>query len=343
MRFKNRLFSTIVVLTFTFLAIGPISATYAEEPTAEQEILDVVHAYLKTMEQSYFGEFEAIDANIVTDDAILNQINGQNRYVGNRQKVYTIESASIGFTTKDMHVFDGQAKLLVNLKLDQQLRKDDALFPFVMNENFALELREVDDAWQIHRVLPQKGAGNDTFADFQHHLAIEDELVALSPAERAEQVIIDFAGIDYAKEDTNDTPSIPKDITVMWNNTMLTFPDQQPIIRNDRVLVPIRPLVEKLEGYGIVEMRPVPYTFSVLPLPNPNSPENVNKKSFTFTIGDDAYAYTDPALNISENRALPARLEVINGRTMLPVRTIGEAFGHVSWEETTRSVHITTS
>ncbi|MBO5733799.1 MAG: copper amine oxidase N-terminal domain-containing protein [Clostridia bacterium] len=111
------------------------------------------------------------------------------------------------------------------------------------------------------------------------------------------------------------------------------YPDSDPIIKNDRTIVPIRAVAEKL-GYEVswdASTRTVTIVSGL--------------DTLTIKIGQK---YMDlntkvPGKNYSERSrlTLEAPAEIINDRTYLPLRAIGEALGcDVDWDGANRTVII---
>ena len=110
----------------------------------------------------------------------------------------------------------------------------------------------------------------------------------------------------------------------------VSFPlDSPPIIQNGRTLVPIRAIVESLGG--TVAWNEVEKKVTV-------SLEGMNIELWlgkNTAKANGVNVRIDPA----NSKVVP---EIINGRTMLPLRFISEGFGcFVSWTEATRTISIT--
>lgn len=112
-----------------------------------------------------------------------------------------------------------------------------------------------------------------------------------------------------------------KDVTVKVNGFKVNFPDQQPVIQNDRTLVPVRFVAESL-GYAV----------------DWNSEEHtavIDSGRIIFYIG------TNQAIVDGERMLLDVKSVLINNRTMVPLRIIAETLGcTVDWFECNRTVLI---
>lgn len=116
-----------------------------------------------------------------------------------------------------------------------------------------------------------------------------------------------------------------KPISVVLDGRTLAFQDQNPTIHNDRTLVPFRGV---LEAMGVTvdwigETRTV-------------TAEKGNIK-VTLTIDEPVMYKNGQAISLD----VPA--QIINSRTMVPVRAVSESFdAKVEWNSTTRAVVIST-
>ena len=111
------------------------------------------------------------------------------------------------------------------------------------------------------------------------------------------------------------------DVTVMVEGTEVVFPDQQPIIKNDRTLVPVRFIAESL-GYD-VEWDPKDHTAVI------------DDGHIIFYIG------TNQAIIDGTQTELDVASELIGDRTMVPLRVVAETLGcTVDWFDTNNTVLI---
>lgn len=114
----------------------------------------------------------------------------------------------------------------------------------------------------------------------------------------------------------------PTPITVNVGGNKVTF-DQNPVVKESRTLVPLRAIFEALGA--TVDW-------------------NQDTMTVTSTLGDITVSLTigSNILTVNgEEKALDVPAEVLNGRTLVPVRAISEAFNcHVGWDGNTRTVTI---
>ena len=123
------------------------------------------------------------------------------------------------------------------------------------------------------------------------------------------------------------------DIAVKINNEAVIF-DQKPIIENDRTLVPIRAIAEKM-------LFDVDYEHSTqkITLKNFNTVLTlyVNQNSISKELIHASQTYIDKTKTISLD--VPAK--IIEGRTYVPLRAISELFGAtVDWDNSTHTANI---
>ena len=116
------------------------------------------------------------------------------------------------------------------------------------------------------------------------------------------------------------------EISVLVDSNKIDF-DQNPIIVEGRTLVPLRAIFEALDAY--VKWDGATQTV-------------VAKKwmtTITLQIGSNRIYKTTPSSANYFDIDVPAQL--VNSRTLVPVRAISEALGaHVGWDETTKTVSI---
>lgn len=114
----------------------------------------------------------------------------------------------------------------------------------------------------------------------------------------------------------------PNEINVLLNGEKVEF-DQSPIIQNGRTLVPIRAVVEKMGGS--VEWEELTRT-TVL---------KFGANTVELKI-DSTVAYLN-----EQKKMLDAAPQIINGRTLMPIRFVAESFGfYVDWNVASQSVII---
>lgn len=139
---------------------------------------------------------------------------------------------------------------------------------------------------------------------------------------------------------------VSENYSVVLNGQKLEF-DQPPIMVNDRILVPLRKICEELNADVYYDDDGADYDYewcvisvvkndTILQIENMNSYTNNNWYFKKGTIQDhtsdnESYEYITMDIN-------PI---IINGRTLVPVRTLTESFGaEVSWDETSNTVSI---
>ena len=125
--------------------------------------------------------------------------------------------------------------------------------------------------------------------------------------------------------------SAEETVKVVVNGSMVFF-DQPPVIIDGRTLVPVRAVAEKLGAF--VSWNGETQTVSV----------SLDQIGVALAVGNKNMAVT----NLGTNQlAYVAELDVppqnINGRTLLPIRPVVEAFGcSVAWDGATSTVLIYT-
>ena len=113
-------------------------------------------------------------------------------------------------------------------------------------------------------------------------------------------------------------------IKVVVDGKEIIFTDQAPIIKNDRTMIPLRGVLETM-GIDIVW--------------------NAEEQSITAERGDSyaLFKIGETTLKTAEGEiTLDVAPEIINDRTMIPLRAVTESFGaEVTWDADTKTVTIT--
>ncbi len=124
--------------------------------------------------------------------------------------------------------------------------------------------------------------------------------------------------------------------TVTIDGSQVTFADQQPIIKDDRTLVPAR---------GVFEAMGAKVTWHE----KERRVQIDSRDNFTrvyLTIDSDnmeIYKFKDIFSSDREDKTLDVAAQIINDRTMIPLRAVSDAFGcDVQWDGDARAVTITT-
>ena len=129
-----------------------------------------------------------------------------------------------------------------------------------------------------------------------------------------------------AEETTTEETTTEETVSVVVNGETVAFEDQAPVIKNDRTLVPLR---------GVLEAMGVQVEWSA------------EDQSVTATRGTDAAYFTvgsTELMTADGTVELDVAPEIINDRTMIPLRAVAEAFGaEVAWDDATKTVTITDS
>ena len=122
----------------------------------------------------------------------------------------------------------------------------------------------------------------------------------------------------------NNNEVAPNEVSVKINGNVLMFPDQKPIIKNDRTLVPLRAIFEALGA--TVDW-------------------DNDTRTVTSVRGDIkiSLAIDSDRLYVNGNeRIIDIPAQIVNDRTMVPIRAIAESFDCVvDWEQNTKTVIIT--
>ncbi|OQB15289.1 MAG: hypothetical protein BWY15_00660 [Firmicutes bacterium ADurb.Bin193] len=125
------------------------------------------------------------------------------------------------------------------------------------------------------------------------------------------------------------------DIPVYINGEKLVF-DVQPQMINDRVMVPMRFIFEKLGA--TVHYEESTQTITAM------SKTKEDKMIFIFIQIDNTFAFVNnPEVSgTSQTYTLDSPPVLVDGRTLVPVRFVSESFGcKVDWNDKEQAVYIT--
>ena len=121
----------------------------------------------------------------------------------------------------------------------------------------------------------------------------------------------------------NGTVSLENPIKVLLNGKQIEF-DQPPIIQDGRTLVPLRAIFEAMEATVLWDNETKTVTSIKL------------DTIIVLKIGDNILKKNKDEIELD----VPA--QIVNGRTLVPVRAIAESFGSdVGWDGATKTVIIT--
>lgn len=131
--------------------------------------------------------------------------------------------------------------------------------------------------------------------------------------------------IDGTKTGNENISKLPGEITVFVDGRQVNFPDAKPYIKNGRTLVPVRFVSEEMGAKVTWDNR------------NREVLIEKNGKKILLKIASKN-VYVNGVKKVID---VPAELK--NGRTMVPLRFINEAFGaNVYWDDEEKKVIITT-
>jgi len=134
-------------------------------------------------------------------------------------------------------------------------------------------------------------------------------------------IIIPFNGA-YAQAQTND----PLPVSVTVNGQLVLFPDQRPIMVENRVLVPVR---------GVFEMMGFEITWD-----EPNRIARLERSDVLIIIPADLSSFVVNTTIVTPT--VPQR--IVNNRLMLPLRYVAEAAsGTAEWDAVNRVAMISTT
>ena len=115
------------------------------------------------------------------------------------------------------------------------------------------------------------------------------------------------------------TGGVPGQVNVMFNGEMVRFPDQRPVLKDGRTMVPVRAVMESM-GAQVDYDASLKAVIIIL-----------NGATTTFTVGSSAYSVTKDG-EVTRG-TMDCACYNLNGRVMVPIRFLAEASGYtVCWD-----------
>ena len=109
---------------------------------------------------------------------------------------------------------------------------------------------------------------------------------------------------------------VPRVVEVVINGKEIEFPNQKPVVKEGRTLVPVRVISENLDT-------------EVEWIPSDTVKPTRNEKVITLTIGEK-----EVLVEGKESIELDVPAEIVNDRTMIPLRAVAEIFDmNVEWSQ----------
>lgn len=116
--------------------------------------------------------------------------------------------------------------------------------------------------------------------------------------------------------------------TIEVDGVVVEF-DQYPVTKNDRLLVPVRAVFEKM-GYEVSWDEATKTAFAVKG--EDSMSVQIGNKTINYSVAGEVGSYEGDVASV-----------VLNGRTLIPLRAVVEVSGGiVEWDETTNTAHIQT-
>lgn len=243
--------------------------------------------------------------------------------------IYTIpaEDAIIdyGFEVKASisYAYLGERKYTENGEFKiEKMRLDDKYTPDVIAE--MRSTRTVNN--ELENILTAEYVEDWLYGDDEPDTDISDKPIEEPVEEPDEQPgeLPEDDNPELPPEDIADKTDETEDIKISLDDKELDFDSQQPLIENDRVLVPMRKIFEELGAE--IEW-------------------DEETQTVTATIGDTVITLQIGKNEITKNGVtteIDTETQLVNDRTLVPLRAVSESFGNtVTWNAETKTVEIT--
>ena len=162
-------------------------------------------------------------------------------------------------------------------------------------------------------------SGLGAHEDFSYECGVNDGR-CYGYTEGYEAGYFDTVGRSFLEDlDIASRGGVPGSVNVMFNGDMVQFPDQRPVVRDDRTMVPVRAVMESMGAQ--VDYEAADKTVVI----------TLNGAMTVFTVGSNAYSVTRDG-QVTKG-TMDCACFNLNGRVMVPIRFLAEASGYtVVWD-----------
>lgn len=338
MKAMKRIWAFALIFTLC-LTMGAAPLLANDDQTKASSYEQVLENANKSVVAAYKGEKGMVGNNVFAQDDLYQMFLARNNVLLKDQLTHNAVIEKDAFQMLDVNFFaKDSVKVLAKRTIEGYLNGEKTeANAFYTSNTEGYVLTKKGGKWLITRVIDDTYGANPNLESFKKDFHSKDPLSLASLKGLSKTDLIkDFSGVDYLKKTTN--PKAPGEITIYWNNQNVNFPDAKPYIKNGVTYAPARSLLTAAKGYDVVvqQDRP-PFVVTIQKVPN------IAEGDFSaiFTVGKKSYIFIDEKHPDGKTLHLRQAVKIVDGRLMLPVRTIGEFFGNVSWDGEKQAVVIT--
>lgn len=297
-----------------------------EEKTNIQKLINEVNV---SVINAYFARYIPLNKALFTSNELYEDLNAKNEYISLVQHGKTITKNKTSYTILKSEVIDDYAKIILSRNINITINNKDS----DGKNTEAYLLKKVDDTWKLENIfINWTGEPSNAYKAFENSTALSSFSYGKLPlktttglnfkeeVKKLKKLNPALAKLDRPKE-VKKAPEVP--ISVIINGKNLDFSDQKPILENNRILVPLRHISENLKAKVIWRASDKSITIK--------DNDNIS----VFVISEKSYTKNGKKFSLD---VPPMATE--KGRTLVPLRVIGELFGEVDWNQKTKTATI---
>lgn len=275
------------------------------------------------------AEFPAVD--VATECSYQNRQYGSKEDVGadaiTMNQMVLSETEAEGFATDAEFVFSAEGKM--------QFADKETMI--VENESVKAECT-VEDGSLVVKILEANAEKQETIVLPQYQLDAENGRLP----EGVYGLFADYRSSDYAVEQTKVVENFVDASHLVTNTTSwkITIPVGEDYILSGTEKIEVdAPAYLSKTGYTMLPVRAVANAFGMHPK---NVHWDAESKTVTLLYGEKIIQMTAGEKKININgteKATSASVEIVSGRTFLPMRDLGNAFGatDITWDAATKT------
>lgn len=326
---NKKIISTALCLGLTMSAIPMYEMAHPQVAQAAQNDREVFAELINELNasvfESYFGVYRPLNGKIFTNPNLLADMNAKDEYIALNQKGKKIVNKKTGFEIQDVKISGNYARVIakriINITINGRVSNGENTEGYLM--------RKANGEWRIENVFINWNGTSDAFKNFKKTNNFSLFLYDKVPLETT-------TGINFRNEvkklkkepiAPNPAPTPQRKIAVVINGKPLDTKGQPPVLENNRTLVPLRSISESL---------------------NAKVTWRAEDQSITIKNNNDVYVFHINKNKYTKNKQpipLDAACRIVpnTGRTLVPIRAIGEIFGTVRWDPETYTAYVNTA
>lgn len=301
----------------------------AQDRTAMNKVVD---KYQKTVFDSYFGTPVKVPASIFTTDGIQKELNAKNKCTALSRRGARVVIKESHYEMNQVVAEENWARFTLTRTLKIETTRDGKTTATNESTTEGYLMKKSQGKWQIDNVFINPGQRTQTMQAFMATNNLEkfnynNYSIQKSSGLDYEALARELSGGNTPVDPSPQPPAGPgnKDVHIVINGEEVTPKDAKPYIKNNRTMVPMRLVSEHLDAEVVWDGADQSITLTT-----------AGGQIYGFAVGRASYAHGSRVIDMD------VAPEITDSRTMLPLRAVGEIFGEVIWDATSRTVTINT-